>query len=170
MTRFYQTGLLLTVMLPSLCLATFSDVRINKDQDKLLKQFTFIDDPTDASFQPHTLISVRTIEDSTNRYVRYQQYYQGIKVIGRSVIAHHPKNAPNSKEIEFTGKLAKGLSLDLEPSYLSDDYRTTMVELAQQNYQELQSLNTQSTMSEVNSQPIIWIDKEERESNICLYR
>lgn len=171
MKIFFKTGLLLTCFLPSLCMSDIiQDIRINKDNHKFLKQFILIDDPkidTTQPEQPHALIAEHTTSDKNTLYIRYQQYYQDIKVIGRSVVAHYPKNASKTKKTTFTGKLTKGLSMAIEPYYLSDHHREEMVRLAQNDYQELQPSFAQSAVSEVNTQPIIWIDDEEESATFA---
>jgi len=170
MKQIFFTGLILSSCLSSLCAAnSITDVRINKDNKKLLNQFEFIDSDTDIHQQidrDNMLIAEKSSSDSDFEYLRYQQYYKGLEVVGRSVVAHRPINEKNNPNIAFTGMLTKGLKLDIDPYYLSENYRDEITQFAQKDYQANYT-SSSTTITDIDTQPIIWIDEEEDKATLA---
>ncbi len=158
-------------MLPALCMAdSVTDVRINKDNKRLISQFTFIDSASNTMnvlSEKDTLVAEKTSQDSDYEYTRYQQYYQNIKVVGRSLVAQQPLEAKKNAKIQYTGKLAKGLSLDVDPYYVSDAYREEVIEIAKTDYLKQNHSIDLSTFTDVNTQPIIWIDDKDEKAALA---
>ncbi|WP_196221290.1 M4 family metallopeptidase [Sansalvadorimonas verongulae] len=156
--------------LPLLCLLSASaqamDDELIKDASvEQLKAFTLVDDTTedlDASTFDHTLVQMRSFTLEGKRYVRYRQYYQGLEVVGRSVVGHFGKNGDSwdHDSARFFGKLAKNLKLPVYSEFLTDSFRSNITTFAQEEFHNTIGVNGKITG--IDSQPVVWIDEDEQ--------
>ncbi|CAM3508374.1 M4 family metallopeptidase [Parendozoicomonas haliclonae] len=137
-----------------------TDVKVDE-----LKQFVLVDDTTedlDSDDFDHSLVQSRTFMLDNRRYVRYQQFYQGLEVVGRSVVGQYGKDAGRWQHAmgRFHGKLAQDLDVPVYSQYLTDEFRANISDYAQQDFDTRMGITGQ--VSKVDSQPVIWIklDKE----------
>ncbi len=136
---------------------------VDADVDEL-EQFVLVDDTTKALEQAidHTLVQSRTFDFEGRRYVRYQQYYQGLEVDGRTVIGHYQQDDQlwNHDDGRFFGKITNAINLQIPEDYLTDSFRQTMAEFAQGDFRT--RLNVQGDVNSIDTQPVIWVDKNEQ--------
>ncbi len=130
---------------------------------KDLKAFTLVDDTTgdiDAKTFDHTLVQVRSFLLDDHRYVRYRQYYQGLEVVGRSVVGHYGRSdqAWDHGNGRFYGKLAKNLKLPVYNQYLTDNFRNSMAAFAREDFKT--RMGVTGKVSDLDTQPVIWINDQ----------
>ena len=144
--------------------AAIDDLRLELFDHRVLKGFTVIDDRNDSDEDieslDHSLVRVHQFTDKQRRYARYQQYYKGFLVLGRNVIAHFGMDESEElSKANFSGKLARGLRLQVDDLLLTDDYREEMLNFAKEDFTE--KTGFAGNVSQSDSQPVIWIDRNQ---------
>ncbi len=142
--------------------ATVDDLRLELFDQRVLKGFTVIDDRNnseqDIESLDHSLVRIHQFTDRQRNYARYQQYYKGILVLGRHVIAHFGTDKDEDlSNAEFSGKLARGLRLQIDDELKTDGFREEMLSFAKEDFAERTGINRD--ILESDSQPAIWLDR-----------
>lgn len=156
----FNVGLLLAAT----SAAAIDDVRLEMVNHQALKGFTFIDDRNESDenieLLDKSLIKIRKFSDEGHQYARYQQYYKGIQVLGRDVIAHFgDEESMDLTKAEFSGKLAKGINLPIDDVMLTSDYREGIEQFAKKDFSE--RVGAKSNIKDSDNQPVIWIDSDQ---------
>ncbi|WP_281645403.1 M4 family metallopeptidase [Parendozoicomonas sp. Alg238-R29] len=141
------------------------DELIKDESAEGLKQFSLVDDTTedlDTDTFDHSLVQIRSFTLKENRYVRYRQYYQGLEVVGRSVVGHYGKTSDSWDHdgARFFGKLARNIKLPVHSEYLTDTFRSNMGNFAREDFNT--RFNVSGEVSDLDTQPVIWIDKSSK--------
>ncbi|MCK5894843.1 MAG: M4 family metallopeptidase [Endozoicomonadaceae bacterium] len=144
--------------------AAIDDVRLEMVNHKSLKEFTFIDDRNESDenidLLDKSLVKSREFSIEGNKYIRYQQYYKGIQVLGRDVVAHFSDDEQmDLTKAEFSGKLAKEINLPIDSVMLTNEYRMEIEQFARNNF--LEKVGTKNDIKDPDNQPIIWIDSDQ---------
>ena len=167
---------------------------IGPKKQNAIHNFVIIDDDTtdhhDACIGNHcalnTLVAVSSTSKQDVKITRYQQYYKGIVVEGRSVVKKYMTSSKKKKEPTWSGQLTTDISLDIDLAYLSEQYRDTMVQIAVSDYKKKPGKQHAATptlsgieksapnkawndntsprggrLYDQNSQPLIWVDDDE---------
>ncbi|WP_281648990.1 M4 family metallopeptidase [Parendozoicomonas sp. Alg238-R29] len=136
---------------------------INGARINELKGFTLLDDSTDdldTSTVVNSLVKVRSFLAGDKKYVRYQQYYKGLKVEGHTLVKRMPKGSKQtSKSARFFGKLARNLNIEVAKEYETDVFREEIIELAKKDFTK--STGHRGNLSDIESQLVIWVENKE---------
>ena len=143
-----------------------NDLLVHKKSHEELAPFVLVDDSTqelDTADLEHSLVQLRSFVVENRRYVRYQQYYEGIEVQGRTLVGHYGEtdSAASAGDWDqgtgvFHGKLARDFDLDLKKEQLTDAFRERMAKKARRHFKN--NSRQKGTESGLDIQPVIWID------------
>ena len=162
-TALWRKLLPITVLASQLAWGLDDELLMGVELDDL-EFFTLVDDTTeeveDDAFD-HSLVQSRAYLVEGRRHVRYDQYYRGLKVVGRSVVGHYDTGTGGWYHTEgrFYGKVAKGIDVPDYRDYLTDDFRQAMFDVATKDFT---SHGKVGSISRRDTQPIIWIDRDEK--------
>ena len=142
--------------------AAIDDLRLELFDQRVLKGFTVIDDRNnseqDIESLDHSLVRIHQFTDKQGSYARYQQYYKGMLVLGRHVVAHFGTDKDEDlSNAEFSGKLARGLRLPIDDELRTDGFREEMLSFAKEEFTERTGIA--GNIVESDTQPAIWLDR-----------
>ena len=116
------------------------------------------DQPPEDSI--HTLVQVREFTLSDHLYIRYDQYFKDLPVIGRGLVAQYPLNRTGSEEQArssalFSGKIARKLNVSIPERYLTDAFEQEITTQATTDFTK--KVGKVATFQQTDSQAVIWI-------------
>ena len=147
-----------------------SDELLTDDSYRSVKEFTIIDDQSEsveADAFNHSLVKIRSFRMNDQIFVRYQQYYQGLMVVGRSVVARFDLDETDRKpeQADYSGKVTKDIQTAVRPEYLTDRFRAEMIGYARENFSS--RIGLIGPVSDVDTLPVIWVNEDNDRAHLA---
>ena len=156
---------LITLLMFPLQVQAIDDEMLTGDGIRSLEEFVLVDDSSDGidvDKVENSLVQIRRFTLQNKRYIRYAQYYKGLKVVGRSVVGHFdgPVDQVGYEKAVFTGKVARKIQIPVPEQYVSEIFRDEIEAFARSEFDS--KVGIKGPVTDIDTQPVIWIDSDEK--------